>query len=190
MQVMDRDVVRSGIEQWKKPAVLLKGLAKCQVGEILGFVKNVNVIFLTAQKPGKMHAIMRAMNGRRKWQVIAKTELPELKEDQMFRMRLCVEGDERTYEKIITAQSDEEAIREYMNWLLGRGLNMEKISDRILCDLLTREYLYEHGEMIVNHINHEEYILNGRRFFVGWDSPCKRTDTEGGWIVYKYLMEL
>jgi hypothetical protein len=47
-----------------------------------------------------------------------------------------------------------------------------------------RDWLYKNGEILVNHIHHEEYKWNGKVYVCGWASPSVRFNEEGGWFVY------
>ena len=47
------------------------------------------------------------------------------------------------------------------------------------------DVLEEKGKRLVFHINHREYTYKGFHFYVGWQSPCKRLKTLGGWFIYK-----
>ena len=67
--------------------------------------------------------------------------------------------------------------------IFTHALHRERLN--IMPTNITRDYLTEHGKIVVNRINHEEYILGDTRYFCGWQSPCKRTNTTGGWIVYE-----
>lgn len=42
----------------------------------------------------------------------------------------------------------------------------------------------------VNHVNHREYVLNGHRYFFGWDSTIDdKTGNVHGWILYQTTKE-
>lgn len=54
------------------------------------------------------------------------------------------------------------------------------------------EVAYREGKatMPVDHINHRELILDGTRYYAGWESTLDpRTGKVWGWIVYKYEKE-
>ena len=48
---------------------------------------------------------------------------------------------------------------------------------------LTREFLAEHGKLVVDQVNHEEYEYSGERYIAGWASP--RGENPGKWHVWR-----
>ena len=46
--------------------------------------------------------------------------------------------------------------------------------------------LVDKGEakMVVNYVNHREFVWNGKRYFVGWQSDSKQYNCKRGWFTY------
>lgn len=40
------------------------------------------------------------------------------------------------------------------------------------------------AKLVVNHVNHREFVWNGKRYFLGWQSDSKRYDCKRGWFTY------
>lgn len=46
--------------------------------------------------------------------------------------------------------------------------------------------LFSKGEakLEINRVNHKEFVWNGNRYFVGWQSGSQQYNCERGWMTY------
>ena len=40
------------------------------------------------------------------------------------------------------------------------------------------------AQMVVNRVNHREFVSNGKRYFLGWQSASKQYNCDRGWFTY------
>lgn len=54
----------------------------------------------------------------------------------------------------------------------------------------THDFLLEHGTMVVDHINHREFVYNGRQYSFGWNSKLDpHTGEVYGWMFLREVVD-